>query len=249
MKISLYLFIAAVALFSSCQKKPVCPNSMKLTVTTLTPTVGDDIVITAPEENDGDMFQWSGPGVSPTSQSNTLKIYDIKLSQSGVYYCSKSNMDCGYPLIDSVFIDVKLQQEIPPCTPVNNTVNCSNIPGPTFTSVIKSYDPAYNTISLYAGGTIGYPGFTLLFNSYNGNNEPKDGTYITTDRQAFTMQDEPNIISISFVYASNYYHCRLDKKVYVTHVNGKLQVTFCNLEFASSQVTPTTTCSGKITQL
>jgi len=186
--------------------------------------------------------------VNLTNQSNTLTIDDIKLSQSGIYYCNKANSDCNSSVSDSIVIDVKLKQETAPCSPTNNVVTCSNIPSATFSSVSKSYGGTFNTISMYANGAYGYPVFTVLFNSYNGNTEPKDGTYTTTDRQVFDMLQEPNEISISFLYASYFYHCRPGNKAYVSHVNGKLQVTFCGLEFGSGYTAPTT-CSGKITQL
>jgi hypothetical protein len=248
MKTNLLIFIASSALLFSCNKKPACANSMTLTATTLTPTVGDNIVISAIKESDNEVFQWNGPGVNLTNQSATLNVDNIKLSQSGIYYCNKANSDCNTSIGDSIVINVKLKQETPPCSPTNNVVTCSNIPNATFTSVTKSFGGTFNTINMYASGTFGYPVFTVLFNSYNGNTEPKDGTYTTTEGQSFNVLQEPNEISISFLYASNFYHCRKDKKAYVTHVNGKLQVTFCDLEFASPPIPPTT-CSGKITQL
>jgi hypothetical protein len=242
-------FLITITIFaSSCKKNKLCATSINLTATTVTPTEGDDIVFTTTKESDNDVLQWNGPGLNIENQSNTLRIDDIKLSQSGTYYCTKGNTECGSVLRDSIIIDVKLKQETPPCTPTNNVVNCSNIPSPTFTSVTRGYSSTWNAVNLTATGTFGYPPFEVLFNSYNGNTEPKDGTYITKNIQSFSPLDEPNLISISFIYGSNYYHCRADNKVYVTHANGKLQVTFCNLEFATG-VVPPTTCSGKITQL
>ena len=247
MKIHLLFPILILAGLTACEKKPTCASSMTLSATTLTPTVGDDVVITALKETSNEVFQWNGPDVNEINQSNTLTIDNIKLSQSGVYSCSKGNTDCNTSLVDTILIDVKLKQEIPPCTPAINVVTCSNIPSVTFSSVTKGFGGTFNTIYLNTSAPIGYPSFTVLFNSYNGNVEPPDGTYITSDRQVFDILQEPNEISISFIYASNFYHCRLGNKVYVKHVNGKLQVTFCNLEFGVSPGSPTT-CSGTIRQ-
>lgn len=237
-----------IFLFSSCEKKPVCPSSLELRANTLTPTVGDDLIISAPEPpNTNVVFQWNGPRTNETNQSSSLQISDIKLSQSGTYYCNLANTDCNTSLGDSIVINVQLKQETPPCTITNNTVTASSIPGTTFGSVTKSYGGSWNTLNLYASAaSFGYPSYTVLFNSYNGNVEPRDGVYTTTDIATFSPLQEPNEISISFIYSSNYFHCRPGNKVYVSHVGGKLQVNFCNLEFASPPFV--TTCSGKITQ-
>lgn len=238
----LFLFIAG------CEKKPACPNSLVLTATTLTPTVGDDVVISAPDPGTTNVvYQWNGPGTNLTNQSSTLDLNDIKLSQSGIYYCNLGNTDCNTSLGDSIVINVQLKQETPPCNITNNTVTASSIPGTTFGSVTKSYGGTWNTMNLDASAaSFGYPSYTVLFNSYNGNVEPRDGVYTTANVAVFSPLQEPNEISISFIYASNYFHCRPGNKVYVSHVNGKLQVNFCNLEFASPPFV--TTCSGKITQ-
>lgn len=217
---------------------------MTLTATNLAPIVGDNVVITALKETANEVFQWNGPKLNLTNQTNILRIDDIKLSQSGIYYCNKGNTDCNTSIGDSIVINVQLKQETPPCTPVNNTVTSSSIPGTTFTSVTKSFTGTFGAITMYANGTFGYPPFTIVFNSYNGNTEPRDGTYTTTQGYTFNVLDEPNVISISFIYNSDFYHCHPGKKVYVSHINGKLQVTFCNLDFA-----PVATVSGKITQL
>ena len=220
---------------------------MTLTATTLTPTEGDDIEIRAIEESSNDVFQWNGPKTNLTNQSSVLRIDDIKLSQSGIYYCNKGNADCNSSIGDSIVINVQLKQETPPCTPANNTMTSSGVPGETFSYVNKSFDATFNAITMYANGPYGYPPFTIVFNSYNGNVEPRDGTYTTTEGYSFNVLQEPNEISISFIYASTFIHCLPGKKAYVSHVNGKLQVTFCDLEFASPL--PHVRCSAKITQL
>ncbi len=235
-------------LASSCEKKD-CANSIELNSTHLTPTVGDDVAITTTFESGNEYFNWIGPNLNETTQASTIRLDDIKLTQSGTYHCIKVNSDCSTTLRDSVVIAVQLKQGPPPCTPINNFINCSNIPGPTFSSVTKSFHATWNAVSLYGSSTIGYPTFTVLFNSYNGNTEPKDGIYTTTDRQVFDILQQPNEISISFLYSSIFYHCRPSNEVYVSHINGKLSVAFCNLIFGPTSPVPTTTCTGRITQL
>jgi hypothetical protein len=248
MKLSLLTAFAAAILLSSCEKKPGCANSMQLTADNASPSVGSTFVITATQDTDEDVYQWSGPGYNETNQSNTVTIDNAKLSQSGWYYCNKSSAECGSSLYDSIYIDVQLLQETPSCSPTNNVSISTSIPGTTFTSVIQEMNSTYNAMSLYASGAFGYPSYTILFNSYNGNTEPKDGTYITKNIAVFNVFDEPNLVNISFIYSSNYYTSTGGQKVHVKHVNGKLQVTFCDVPFASPPY-PATTCSAKITEL
>ena len=242
------LLTAFITIFISGCKKKTCSTALQLSVTNATPSVGSSIDITASQDSENDVYQWSGPGYpNNITNSNKITLDNIKLSQRGWYYCNKGNTDCNTSLSDSIFIDVKLLQETPPCSLTNNYVSCSNIPNVTFTSITKNFDPTFQGIALSASGSFGYPSFKVLFNSYNGTAEPLDGTYITTDRQVFDILQEPNEVSISFIYASSFYHSHPGYNAYVTHVNGKLQVAFCNIIFGTSP-NPPTTCSGKMTQ-
>ena len=108
-------------------------------------------------------------------------------------------------------------------------------------------DPTFNAMGVYGGDANGYPSLRVLFNSYNGNVEPLDGVYITKDAPVFDVTDEYNVVSVSFLYNSDYFHCHPGQKLYVSHVNGKIQVTFCDMVFSDG--TYTTTCEAKMSKL
>lgn len=241
--LTLVLFFA-----SSCEKSPNCANELVLIADNLSPEAGSSFTITAPRESSEDVYQWNGPGVNEITNSNTLTIDNAKVSHRGVYSVQKGNTECNTALTDTIFIDVRLPQGQPPCTPQNNVIVCSNIPGVTVTNATQSMHPVLNGMALFGSGSFGYPSFTVLFNSYNGDKEPEDGIYKTKNVAIYSPTDEPNTVSVSFLYSSNYYHCQEGANVYVKHVNGKLSVTFCNLVFGSSPY-PNTTCSGTITEL
>jgi hypothetical protein len=249
MKHKLSLIVFLFIILCSCKKKTACINGMKLNASSLTPTIGDTVIFTAPKGTQNEIYNWSGPaGFHDQNQLNTITISGIKLSQAGMYSCAIfGNSDCP-TLSDSVLIQVKLKQETPPCTLTTNLVTSSSAPNSSYFSVTKGLDPTFNGIALNGYAGLGYINIKALFNSYNGNTEPRDGTHISTDKPIFDPFQEPNEISLSFVYNSNYYHSRAGNKVYVTHVNGKLQVSFCNIQFASPPF-PTITCSGKMTEL
>lgn len=228
-----YTIILLIAFYSmGCKKSnSPCDTTLKLTCTNTAPKIGEPFIISDPAD-DG-FYQWSGPGQTGSNNFNRIESGDAKYSDRGWYHCTKSIPECSLVLHDSIFIDVQLQQEATPCALTANHADCSNVPDPSFSSVIKSYSIAHNALELYASGIFGYPTFTVLFNSYNGASEPLDGVYITTDRQSFNVLDEYNTISVSFLYSSMFFHCNPGKKVYVKHINGKLQVEFCNLNFGN----------------
>ncbi len=248
MKYGLLLSILVISL-SSCQKKASCSQELELGANSATPTVGQKLELTASQGVENDVYYWDGPGLHEITNSNKITIDEIKLSQSGTYYVSRNSGECNNTLHDSIVIDVKLLQETPPCSLTNNRADCSNIPDVNFTSVYQTFNTSFNGVSLEGYGPSGYPGtFVVLFNSYNGNVEPKDGTYNTTNGSVFSILNEPNDISVSFIYASNYYHCHPNQKVYITHLNGKLRASLCNMTFSSPPL-PFTTVSAQLTEL
>ena len=249
MKLRLILFVCILISVVSCTKQKSCPDSMKLSVSNAAPLVGSTFTITAPKETDNNVFQWAGPFNGIATSGNVLEINNASYSNRGWYYCSKSNGDCGDVLHDSIYVDVKLLQETAPCNPTNNYITFSNIPSVALTSVTEFLDPTWNGIAITGNGAFGYPStFKIVFNSYNGNVEPIDGTYITANAPIFDVTQQYNEVSVSFLYSSTYYHCHAGQKLYVTHVNGKIQATFCSMVFSSGSAT-LVTGSGRLTKL
>lgn len=236
-----------VAIISCNKDNTSCPTEMKLTIDNVAPTIGSTFTITAPKETTNSTYQWSGPRNTNGNISNTLTFNDVKYSNRGWYYCTKSNTGCGKTLRDSIYVDVKLKQETPVCTSTNNYVSSSNLTNPTFATVTQGIDPTFNGMSLFTSPSQGFSYFRVLFNSYFGNFEPVDGVYTTTDRLGFDVTQEYNDVSVSFLWSGIFYHCQPNQKLYVSHLNGKLQVTFCSMIFSSGS-TPLTTCTGKITK-
>lgn len=251
MKHQFYLIILLLITLVSCTKNKsndTCPPSMELKTSNASPTIGESFTINAPKETDNDIYYWSGPGYSESTNSNTLSINDVKYSNRGWYYCAKSNSNCNQTIRDSIFIDVKLSQEAPPCTLTNNFFSSSNLVADiTLTSVTEQMDPTFNGMGVYGGDAFGRPSLRVLFNSYNGNTEPIDGVYITNNSLVFDVTQEYNVVSVSFNYNGIFFHCQPNQKVYVSHVNGKIQVSFCDMVFSDGS--NTTTCKAKMTEM
>ena len=90
-----------------------------------------------------------------------------------------------------------------------------------------------------------------IFYSYNGNTEPKDGMYVTTNVPVFNQFQGCQCIVGLCQYGSYYFQTHENQTVYVTHVNGKLRVSFCDLKYSSdngNSVMVTSTFSGQLTE-
>ncbi len=234
-------------IFTSCKKENNCSTDIQLTSSNTTPTVGESFTLTALEVSDNDLFHWSGPGNYSSAFGNSITVDNPGYLDRGWYYCSKSNTECGETIYDSIFIDVKLRQGTAPCTVPNNTLTGMAIPTTNFYSVIKNFDPTFNGKALFGTATTGYPtDFRVLFNSNNGNIEPLDGIYTTKNSIIFSQTDPYIWVSLSFVYGGQFFHCHPDKDVFVSHINGKLSATFCNVPFSNG--TTIINISGKLTE-
>jgi len=235
MKSLLFTAFCLVFIFTGCKKDGSnCSTDIQLTSTKLTPAVGESFTITALKVSDNDLFQWSGPGNYSGMFSNSITVDNPGYLDRGWYYCSKSNPECGQTVFDSIFIDLKLRQGTAPCTLANNSLSGGSIPTTSFYSVNKNFDPTFNGKALYGTATTGYPtDFRVLFNSNNGNVEPLDGIYTTKNSIIFSQTDPYVWISLSFVYGGQFFHSHPDKDVFVSHVNGKLSASFCNVPFSN----------------
>ena len=248
MKFNLLTIICLAFIFTGCKKEENnCSTDIQLTSTNFTPAAGESFTLTALKVSDNDQFQWSGPGNYSSVYGNTLTVDNPGYLDRGWYHCTKSNMECGETIYDSIFIDLKLRQGTAPCTLTNNSLNGSAIPTTSYYSVIKNFDPTFNGKALYGTATTGYPtDFRVLFNSNNGNIEPLDGIYTTTNAIIFSQTDPYVWISLSFVYGGQFFHSHPDKDVFVSHVNGKLSASFCNVPFSNG--TNIVNLSGKLTE-
>ena len=248
MKSYLLTAICLVFIFTGCiEKGPNCSTDINLITSNATPTVGESFTLTAQKVSDNDLFHWSGPGNFSGIYGNSITVDNAGYLDRGWYYCSKINVECGQTIFDSIFIDMKLRQGTAPCTNTNNTLTGAAIPNTSFSYVIKNFDPTFNGKALYATSSTGYPtDFRVLFNSNNGNIEPLDGIYTTTNSIIFGQTDPYVWISLSFIYGGSFWHCHPNKDVFVSHINGKLSASFCNMPFSNG--TYIINISGKLTE-
>ena len=235
-----------LVLFIAGCKKPGnnCERIKNIYITSNSPVrIGDSIKIYTQEVGGFRVYKWSGPD-NFMSQYPRNTIYDAQLTNKGWYYLSLSNNECETKG-DSVYIDVKLQQGTPACTVTDNTCAFNNRGTDSYPNTYRFIDPAYEVLNLQGSGT---STLEIYFHDYWKTREPEDGIYKTKDVPVFEADRNYNEVFISTIKQSVYFSTYPDQTVYVSHVNGKLKVSFCDLKFGGYDGSASfkTTASGSL---
>jgi hypothetical protein len=251
---SLLFFIAATLLLTSCKKlqtqqdsdEATCANIKNITITSNSPVnIGDPIKFSVPEVGGYRIYTWNGPdNFRDQYPEHTISYAELK--HEGWYYVSVSNNSCETK-IDSVYIDVKLQQGTPPCNVTANTATYSNLADDAFSYRYKGIESTFGLLSLEGSGN---GNIYIYFHPEWRTREPEDGIYTTTNVPLFDQVDyNYNKVFITTTKSSIYWSSHQGQQVYISHVAGKLQVRFCNLDMSGYNGNSyTTTASGNITE-
>lgn len=246
-------FVLSAMCLNSCDKKDSMDNNCadiqqaKIKVDKTSYLVGDEIHMSILPLPSMAYYSWTQSNhLNAISNDEEVNIFAAEKADEGWYYVQISNPDCTTHF-DSVYITVKNKPVTAPCSPANNTVTFSSIPDISPATVSWGFNTSWNRKLLGARGAYGYPDFNIYFNTYWDNKEPEDGEYSITDMSS-TGQYPPYTVYISSLY-SNIFFQASSGKIYVTHVNGKLRATFCNVPLSGSLGGPSynTTASGTLT--
>jgi len=252
---TLPFFIATALFFIACTKQEsqedldeaTCTNIRNLTITSNSPvTVGQQIKFSAPEVGGYRTYLWNGPNHFQEQYPDHVIDY-AELKHEGWYYLAVANNTCETK-IDSVYIDVKLQQGTPSCNIAANSTSYSNLSNDAYSNASKRIESTYSLLSLEGWGN---GNITVYFHPQWRTKEPEDGIYSTTNVPLFDQADDNyNKVFISTVKSNIYWGCYENQQVYVSHIAGKLQVRFCNLDMGGNNGTSfTTKASGNIIEL
>jgi len=258
MKKNLILFAFVSVIVVSCTPEKInenetgnCENIDNATITSNSPvTIGETIKFGTQEVGGYRIYEWRGPG-NYNGQEPSDSITDANLENEGWYYLHLYSLDDNScQKFDSVYIDVKLKQGTPACSIANNTCNYNNLGDDSYTSAQKRIDPTYSFKSLMASGPSG-ANIIIYFHPFWVSAEPEDGIYTTTNVPSFDQTDNNyNKVFVTTTKSSIYWASHEDQNVYVSHVNGKLQVRFCNLSMGGYNGTSyTTIASGNVIEL
>ena len=239
------------SLVISCKKSNPEDNcaqilQVKITGARTSYYTGDTISLGTSLLPDG-LYIWNQSNVmNAISNGPTVFIPSCTKYDEGWYYLAVSYPDCASHF-DSVYIKVTNKPAVAPCTPANNTVTFSSIPSIAFSSASWQIDPSWNFKDLSGYQSYGYPDINIYFHPYWNNKEPEDGEYTVGNMASFSDNDLYKIAMTS-LYSSVYFEAG-PGKAYVSHVGGKIQVTFCSVPFSGDlgNQAYTTSASGRLT--
>ena len=249
-KITYSISLGLILAFTGCSKDNPgivsCEKIKGATAFSNSPvTIGQKLIFGTQDVGEGGYYTWTGPNNFSTTRAKDSVIY-ADLKNEGWYYLYVANQDNSCKKYDSVYVDIKLQQGTAPCSITANTTDYSNLGGDTYTYIYKDVDRTYSQKELYAWSS--FTNITIYFHTYWRDKEPEDGIYTTYNNPLFDQSDIGyNQVFITTTKSSIYWSSRTGQNVYVSHVNGKLQVKFCNITMSGYNGTSyTTVASGNV---
>ena len=238
-------------ILSGCKKQNsdtenTCQNIKNATLFSNSPVVIGHFFLFGTQEVGGyRIYSWNGPE-NFHSQYPKDSI-EVQLKNEGWYYLTLYSANGQCQKNDSVYLDVKLQQGTPVCKTDINTTTYNNLSADKYTIVKKYIEPNLSQKSLYATGGM-YSNMTIYFHTHWRTAEPEDGIYFTTNTPVFDQADNNyNKVFITTTKSSIYFGSNEGQIVYVSHVNSKLQLRFCNIIMGGNNYN--TSASGNLVEL
>ncbi|MBS1510732.1 MAG: hypothetical protein JST86_07830 [Bacteroidetes bacterium] len=238
------LFISS--LFSCKKQSDSCPDPQNIELFTYKPVAyeGTDLKIRAANTYAFATYNWTGPG-GWTSHDIIPVRTNVQQQDGGLYSLEILNGGCTQ-YTGSLNIPV-VPIPTPACNTTNNTIN-SNLPGvANFTFAPNEY------VSMYAYGYSYY--FTIVTASndridifFPSSNPPTPGLY--NANTGITVPYPDNLATINIYQGgTRYVNYGSNNDVLVRIINGKYEISFCNLTMTNSYFNPTVQfqITGKIT--
>lgn len=245
----LFLLLFSV-IFNSCRKSGTTSDGClvsntvpSIAITSNSPVVEGWPIYVSTTATMANMFHWTGPNGWDinyqyfSSNANEQQRLNASFADSGLYRVELRNSDGCVEYRGSVNVKV-IPAPQPPCTLTNNTSTSSvvGVGGSTYPNIYFQSSTFYTVQASTYGESL-----TFYF---IGNTPPKPGVYKTAG-YAPTKETEVGCwITVSpydFINQSG-------QDVYVTKVNGKTQVSFCNCTFTNPLGPTKPKISAKIVQ-
>lgn len=241
--------VVPLLLLTSCQQQdPECfLDNPEITVDGTSVTQGTATIEVFAGENfqivtpvfDGASYSWTGPNNFQSNLPNPI-VTDVSSVNSGVYKLTRQIGICKSETEFNLNLDLV---EIP-CTLTNNRITFVN---PLLTSGNVTDTDTYVSnnfetyeISAYA------PSIGTLEFFFRGTNVPEAGIY---DIQANCSDpDATNGICIRLFYFGNYYSARGGRAFVSKLDNGKLVISFCEVNFGTIASLSNVLISTQVTQ-
>jgi len=209
--------------------------------------VGESIVLKTNIVPPVVLYSWSHDQTAQRWDDPTVTINPCTKNDEGWYYMAVSNPDCT-SMIDSVYILVINNPATPDCSPANNIVSFSSIPNISFNQTSWGFNTDYNCPLLHGEPATGDQDLNIYFNPYWASHEPEDGAYGIYNILDFDEADNKYGVYVVSRYSGIDFEAT-QGKVYVSHVNNKLKVTFCSIALIGNDGSGSlnTTATGAIT--
>lgn len=229
-----------VMLLNGCSTSNNCRNIRNARIYANSPVkIGETIHFGTAEVGGYRIYEWRGPK-NYNDQYPSDSITGAQLENEGWYFLHLYSLDGDCEKNDSVYVDVQLLQGSPSCNTSSNTADYSNMGTDAFNSITKRVESTYSNKALIAYG--GAANLSIYFHPRWRDLEPEDGIYQTYDVTVFDPIDNNyNKVFITTTKNSIYWSSNANQSVYVSHVNGKLQVRFCNLQMGGNNGSSFTT--------
>jgi hypothetical protein len=240
------LLVSIVIIFISCKKMGNgndCGAAQQVVVTSNSPVIEGWPIYLSTTATMGDMFHWTGPNGWDinyqfyASDANSQQRANATLADAGLYKVDLRNADGCVEYSGSVDVKV-IPAPSAPCSLTNNTSTTTvvGVGGSTYTNI-------YFQSSTYYTVQATTPGESLTF-YFIGNVPPKPGIYKSSGYGP-TNETEVGCWISKFPYD---FINEPGQDVYVTRVNGKTQVAFCNCTFTNPLGSTKPKISAKIVQ-
>lgn len=233
----IFIAVAAVVLFfQSCKKngdEDNCEQIQKVRISTSKTSyyTGDTIILKMTLIPPISLITWGrGQTSNQTWNDETVVIYRCTKNDQGWYYLNVSYPGCP-SANDSVYISVENNPAAPTCTTSDNVAIFSSIPNINFTSTTWGPDPNMGA-RLLRGISSGDQDMNIYFNPYWNSIEPEDGAYNIYNISDFYSTDDKYSVYMVSGYSGILFTAS-PGKLYVTHENQKLKVTFCSVSFTA----------------
>lgn len=235
--------IAFLSIFISCEKfsdKEPC-ELKNIQITSNSPVIEGWPIYLSTRPSQTERFNWAGPKGQITTQGaqNDIQVLNSKLSDSGSYSVIVTNTFGCTEYNGNTFVKV-VPPPSAPCNIANNT---------STSSVIGIGDNTYTYVSFTNNTAIAYPylgsGSQALQFRFFGNTAPKPGLYKTSGG-LYSLDKENEVGSYISAFPNDFVN-KQGQDVYVTRVNGKLQIAFCNCQFTNPLGSSVIKITAKIT--
>ncbi len=187
-------------------------------------------------------YSWTGPREFSSYDQNPLLANNANLYMEGWYHVEVTHASCK-TVKDSVYVDVHLRQGTPDCKLTNNEIDFDGTVAKVSPVGITYIGEGIAGFLIEVGGS--YFDMNMFFSDYWVDHELEDGIYYTTNG---TLPKEEDQVSIRVVTRNLSFSADANHPVYISHVNGKVRVSFCIPVTDTHGYAIKTTMSGQITE-